>query len=326
MAPPSREKYSASEKGKGVMKNSPPSRGQSLGLKLMASAIGAYRGTLSGAAGLDLGQNAPVSDILDDLGKSGEIAGGDFGCAEDDGEETVAGDARNRSVAPESADMVWCRSIPFRLGNDGSIEQLLDLPPESSRPSVVSGQDWGDVLPMQSSVGTLLLLLKGCKAHGVTFIVPRAEKRPWSAPIGYHCVYESFFEEDSRLWFLIPHLITSYCSRRGIALTQLMIGVQPKPNGHYTVQMRSGLQILTRHPSCTKKDWNRYYFYVKADEFAFEKPPTDSFRFLWSRHIVGHLNTIEPSNTLWRDLPKVVVLSQQEWGSFDRKRIRRQRK
>ncbi|KAF2599571.1 hypothetical protein F2Q68_00010990 [Brassica cretica] len=220
-----------------------------------------------------------------------EIAGGDFdllsGRAENNGREAVVDDARDRSVDPEFADVVWCRSIPFRLGSDGSIEQLLDLPQENFRLSVVSGLDWGDVLLTQSSVGTVLLLLKGCKACG----------------------------EDSRLWFLIPCLITSYCSPRGIALTQLMTGVirifvalavmaaeidvsmsnrifeeltqiQPKPNGLYTVQMRSGLQILTGHSSRTKKDWHRFYFYVKADEFAFEETSGDDFQFLWS-HCIG---------------------------------------
>ncbi|KAF3553321.1 hypothetical protein F2Q69_00016007 [Brassica cretica] len=126
-----------------------------------------------------------------------EIAGGDFdllsGRAENNGREAVVDDARDRSVDPEFADVVWCRSIPFRLGSDGSIEQLLDLPQENFRLSVVSELDWGDVLLTQSSVGTVLLLLKGCKACGVTLIIPRAEQRPWSAPIGYHCVYESFF-------------------------------------------------------------------------------------------------------------------------------------
>lgn len=62
--------------------------------------------------------------------------------------------------------------------------------------------------------------------------------------------------------------------------------IQPKPNGLYMVQMRSGLQILTGHPSRTKKDWHRFYFYVKADEFAFEETLGDDFQFLWS-HCIG---------------------------------------
>lgn len=66
-------------------------------------------------------------------------------------------------------------------------------------------------------------LLRGCKDHGITFIIPRADQRPWSPPIDFCCVYESLFGKDSKLWFLIPRLITSYCMRRDVALTQLMV-------------------------------------------------------------------------------------------------------
>ncbi|KAF3489697.1 hypothetical protein F2Q69_00054516 [Brassica cretica] len=61
---------------------------------------------------------------------------------------------------------------------------------------------------------------------------------------------------------------------------------QPKPNGLFAVQMRSGLHILT----------------------------------------AAHPNTIGPQDTFWKNVPKVVVLSQQTWASFDRQRIRFQQK
>lgn len=314
-----RPRLSESEKEKGVASSLSPSIDQSPGPKLLGVAARARRDISGDVADLIVGRLDGAVNIPDNLGKNDEVVGSDSDLlsvrVENNRGKAIAVDARDGSVDLKSAEVVWCRLIPFRLGSDGSIEQLLDLPPENSRPSVVSGQDWEDVLPTQSSVGTVSLLLKGCKACGVTFIIPRAEQRPWSAPIGYHCVYESFFEEDSRLWFPIPRLITSYCSRRGIALTQLMTGIvriavalavmaaeidvsmsdhifeeltqiQPKPNGLYTVQMRSGLQILTGHPSRTMKDWHRFYFYVKADEFAFEETLGDDFQVLWS-HCIG---------------------------------------
>ena len=52
-------------------------------------------------------------------------------------------------------------------------------------------------------------------------------------------------------------------------------------NGLFAVQMQLELQILTGHPSNTK-NWQRFYFYVRADEAAFEEPPGDDFRALWS--------------------------------------------
>ncbi|KAL0715362.1 hypothetical protein Bca4012_064684 [Brassica carinata] len=44
------------------------------------------------------------------------------------------------------------------------------------------------------------------------------------------------------------------------------------------------------------------------------------------RSSLGHTNTFGPWDAFRRDLPKVVALRLQEWKSFDRKRIRRQRK
>ncbi|KAF8095169.1 hypothetical protein N665_0339s0039, partial [Sinapis alba] len=133
-----------------------------------------------------------------------------------------------------------------------------------------------------------------------------------------------FFGEDSKLWLPIPRLITSYCSRRNIAISQLMSGavriavtlmvmaaeidvsmsvrvfeeimqMQPKPNGLFAVQTQSGLHIFTGHPTKT--------------------------RCLQ----LTHPNTIGYPETFWEDVPKIAALSQQKWGDFDRRRIRRHR-
>ncbi|XP_013583359.1 PREDICTED: uncharacterized protein LOC106292307 [Brassica oleracea var. oleracea] len=246
------------------------------------------------------------------------------------------------------------RLTPFCYHQDGAVGQLLDLPSKLARPSVVQGQSWGDVLLTESTFRSVSSLLKECGAYGVEFIITRPDQRPWTPPIGFQCVYESFFQKDSRLWFPIPRLVTSYCVRRDIAMTQLMIGdmriavalmvmaaeidvsmsvrsfeeltqTQPKSNGLFAVQMRSGLHILTGHPSGTKL-WQRSYFFVKANNAAFEDPPGKSYRVLWSSDIVAHLNTIGPQDTFWKDVPKMVVLNQQTWASFDRQRISCQQK
>ncbi|KAL0678656.1 hypothetical protein Bca4012_006637 [Brassica carinata] len=41
---------------------------------------------------------------------------------------------------------------------------------------------------------------------------------------------------------------------------------------------------------------------------------------------IAHPNTIGPQDTFWKDVPKVVVLNQQTWASFDRQRISCQQK
>ncbi|KAL0847222.1 hypothetical protein Bca101_020468 [Brassica carinata] len=266
------------------------------------------------------------------------------------------------------------RLTPFCCHRDGTIEELPDLAPELDRSAEIGDQDWG-VGPTLSDYESLSSLMQDVRASGVTFVIPRSDQRPWTPPVGYCCVYESFFGDDSKLWFPIPRLITSYCFRRGIALSQLMNGAvriavalmvmaaeidvsmtdrifeeltqtQPKPNGVYSVQMRSGLNIFAS-PLIKTKRWKRSYFYVKADEAGFEDPPGAECRVLWSRGIgrtsmlttsllmhaltlslifaVGHPNTFGPWDAFRRDLPKIAALRLQEWRSFDRRRIRRQR-
>ena len=56
------------------------------------------------------------------------------------------------------------------------------------------------------------------------YIIPSNGQRPWSPPIGYQCVYESYFGDHTKLWFPIPRLITSYAFRRDIAICQLLNG------------------------------------------------------------------------------------------------------
>ena len=147
----------------------------------------------------------------------------------------------------------------------------------------------------------------------MTYIIPSAEQRPWSPPIGYQCLYESYFEDDAKLWFPIPRLITSYVRRRGVAINQLKIGsirnavmllvmgadtdvsmsvrvfeelttTKAEPNCLFSVKMRPSYNVLTGHPRKTK-NWQRAYFYVKADEHAFAESLEADFPVLWSKKI-----------------------------------------
>ncbi|KAF8086496.1 hypothetical protein N665_0623s0003 [Sinapis alba] len=215
----------------------------------------------------------------------------------------------------------------------------------SMMPRRYSGKMWKDKTG-RTRLDSVAALLREQKAFGVTFMIPRVDQRPWSPLVGYHCVYESFFCPDSRVWFPISRLITSYCLHRDIAISRLMNGAvrivmalmvmaaeinismsvrvfeemtqtQPKPNSLYAIQMRSRLHILTGHPSKTR-DWH--------DGASFEEPPSDGYRFLWSPCIVIHPNTIVYPETFWEDVPNIDVLSQNKWGNFSNNRICRHQK
>ena len=156
-------------------------------------------------------------------------------------------------------------------------------------------------------------LLRASSGAGVTYIIPSAEQRPWSPPVGYQCGYESYFGDHTKLWFPIPRLVTSYAFRRDIAISQLLNGslriavmlmvmaaemdismsvrvfeelnfTKAEPNGIFSVKMRSNYNVLTGHPNKTQ-DWQRAYFFVKSDEHAFEEPPGDDYRVLWNQQL-----------------------------------------
>lgn len=44
----------------------------------------------------------------------------------------------------------------------------------------------------------------------------------------------------------------------------------------FSIQMRLNYNVIVDHPSRTT-NWQRFYFYVKFDGFAFEEPSGDSF-------------------------------------------------
>ena len=58
----------------------------------------------------------------------------------------------------------------------------------------------------------------------MTFLIPTKTQRPWSPPVGFQCVYESYFQNETRLWFTIPRLITSYVRRRDAVISQFLNG------------------------------------------------------------------------------------------------------
>ncbi|KAF3570902.1 hypothetical protein F2Q69_00060219 [Brassica cretica] len=287
-----RWRYSETEKGKGIRADSSTSINRLSGPKLLDAAIRAHRGAPGDVASLS-------SDRIEVAGDAEERFERISDCdllANDGVVDIGKEDAGGRS---DGSAKKTHRLILFLYRCDQPIEQLLDLSSRFLRLAVVQGQSWNGVLPTRSTFKSVSSLLKECRARGVEFIILRPDQRPWAPPIGFQCVYESFFQQDSKLWFLIPRLI---------AMTQLMTGavrisvalivmaaeldismtvrifeeltqIQPRPGGVYAVQMRSGLSILTGHPSRTKL-WQRYYFYVKANSAAFEESSDDRFRLL----------------------------------------------
>ncbi|XP_048605126.1 meiosis-specific protein ASY2-like [Brassica napus] len=114
--------------------------------------------------------------------------------------------------------------FPTTFYPEGIFEELPRLHPDLLRPAFVAGQDWDGVDETKSTPRRVKRVLRAKNATGVTFLIPTKEQRPWSPPIGYQTIYESYFQDDTRCWFPIPRLITAYARRRDLAISQLLNG------------------------------------------------------------------------------------------------------
>ena len=219
--------------------------------------------------------------------------------------------ARPMEGDPPENDDPEAELVPTTFYPDGIFEELPRLLPDLLRPAFVAGQVWEGVEETKSTPRSVKKILRSKGATGVTFLIPTKEQRPWSPPIGYQTVYESYFQEDTRCWFPIPRVITAYARRRDIAISQLLNGslrlavtlsvlaeqidmpmsvrsfeemtsITDMKDGTYSVKMRPNCNVCAGHPNKTQ-NWQRSYFFLKSDDSAFEEPPQEDYRVLWNR-------------------------------------------
>ncbi|XP_048621887.1 meiosis-specific protein ASY2-like [Brassica napus] len=150
-------------------------------------------------------------------------------CARDGQSGAVPVDSitlRARAVEsdPSEDDDSEAELFPTTFYPEGIFEERPRLHPDLLLPAFVAGQDWDVVEETKSTLRSVKRVLRAQNATGVTFLIPTKEQRPWSPPIGYQTVYESYFQDDTRCWFPIPRLITAYARRRDLAISQLLNG------------------------------------------------------------------------------------------------------
>ncbi|XP_020870488.1 meiosis-specific protein ASY2-like [Arabidopsis lyrata subsp. lyrata] len=101
--------------------------------------------------------------------------------------------------------------------------------------------------PSQTSVETLAYTLHYCDApSSIEVRVPTLSERPWSAPDGFLCVYESFFTECD-LTFPIPSFLLEYVARREMALSQLSGAAIRNAIGLVRLANRCGVVVRSSH-------------------------------------------------------------------------------
>ncbi|XP_048599761.1 meiosis-specific protein ASY2-like [Brassica napus] len=223
----------------------------------------------------------------------------------------------------------------------GIFEELPALASEFLRSPDVSGQAWENVTETQSTPNSVKKLLRERHGLGVTFLIPSENQRPWSPPVGYQCVYESYFRDDTKLWFPIPRLVTSYARRRDAAISLFLNGswriavalmvmaaeidvslsirvfeeltsVSSLDDGLLLIKMRPSYNVIGRHPNKTP-DWQRSYFFDKSDHPTSRYYPED---FLTSAHTVAGLAQEHWGNiSLERVYRSIDRISRKDWNS-----------
>ena len=223
---PSRSRFSQEEKGKDIADSPSPTRDASATGSPLDDFDLIHRDALRDAENMTLSQRLLVADahrlIRDEGTDRVEVGSSDLSGSENRGggqSDTAAGsehgdaDASGRSPTPSRRvrkrvhfDQIDCRPTIYHTG--GIFEELLPLPP--GLPCDPWAQSWGNVFGSCASHHNVKDLLRVRGGASVTYIIPSPEQRPWSPPVGYQCVYESYFGEHTKLWFPIPWLVTSY--------------------------------------------------------------------------------------------------------------------
>ncbi|KAG2247701.1 hypothetical protein Bca52824_087329 [Brassica carinata] len=186
------------------------------------------------------------------------------------------------------------------------------------RPSVVEGQSWENIEETRSTPSSVKALLRECEGTGVTFLIPTKSQRPWSPPLGFQCIYESYFQDETKLLFPIPRLsifqwrvpylggIDGDSREIDVSMSvrtlEELTYTKSMGDGIFLIQMRPNYNVIVDHP-CRTAHWQHFYFYVKAD--------------------VDHPDTASYPEDFVSDARSVVSRVQVSWKDITIERIRR---
>ncbi|KAG2283385.1 hypothetical protein Bca52824_054605 [Brassica carinata] len=242
-----------------------------------------------------------------------------------------ARDGQSGAVPVDSITLRARALFPTTFYPEGIFEELPRLHPDLLRPAFVAGQDWDGVDETKSTPRRVKRVLRAKNATGVTFLIPTKEQRPWSPPIGYQTIYESYFQDDTRCWFPIPRLITAYARRRDLAISQLLNGslrlavtlsvLAEQIDMPMSVRSFEEMTSITDMKDGTYSNWQRSYFFLKSDDSTFEEPPQEDYRVLWNRSCVGHpTSPVNPEDFL-KSVRAVALLRIYRWSEITVEKI-----
>ncbi|KAF8084345.1 hypothetical protein N665_0721s0002 [Sinapis alba] len=238
---------------------------------------------------------------------------------------------KDKISAKKEINFALANLLPMRwTGTDFDFDEEIDTEQER-RLSVKKNQKWENHFPTRSTFKSVRrLILQTSLPAGFSFLIPANHQRPWTPPVGYTCVYESWFNNCS-LWWPLPEFLTTYCSRQKIALTQYtanrirILVTLTVLAAELGIKMSVCLFVELTTPSITKKTWffygkmvpkynvitgepskvnfrNRAYFYVKINEASFEDPSGGSQSFLEEVEAIRTL-----SHQHWTDISEARI-------------------
>ncbi|KAF3536034.1 hypothetical protein F2Q69_00021631 [Brassica cretica] len=141
------------------------------------------------------------------------------------------------------------------------------------------------------------------------------EEKPWSAPPGWVCLYSLSFLQ-SRLWFPLPQLLTSYATNRDVAISQMSLaairnmvialvrGAEVDADVYveffemfsqmtfttdetFSVSIKTRCRLMDGRGPSKADGWQRIYFFVRISP-ASVVDSSAVFRTEWNPQPVGH--------------------------------------
>ncbi|KAF8080498.1 hypothetical protein N665_0939s0010 [Sinapis alba] len=160
-------------------------------------------------------------------------------------------------------------------------------------------------------------------------IDPEQERTLSTPPAGYATVYELWFNNCS-LWWPLPEFLTTYCSRRKIALGQYTaneIRIMELTTPSITAKTRFFYgKMVPKYNLITGKSskvyfWNHRYFYVKINEASFEDPS-----IILNGYFNSNIDRLGKwsqggSQSFLEEVEAIRTLSHQHWPDISEARI-----
>ncbi|KAF8100830.1 hypothetical protein N665_0215s0007 [Sinapis alba] len=250
--------------------------------------------------------------------------------------------AKEKDPSEKGPDFRLADFLPMRwTGTDFEFAEEIN-PEKVRRFSVKKNHKWENQLPTRSCFKSVRrLVLQTDPPAGFTFLIPDEHQRPWAPPVGYACVHESWFN-NCRLWWPLPELMTTYCSRRKITLGQytgngirIMVALMvlaeklditmsvhlfeelTTPSitakiGFFYGKMVPKYNVLTGKPSKVNH-WNQSYCYVKINEASFEDPSV-----ILNEYFNANIGC---SDSFWEQVEASRTLSHQHWPNISETHI-----